>query len=204
MVCKVQSLQERQHHLGTWQKSASGKDTFMGHMPRSMKSETPGQGPAICSPASSPGDPEAQSNLRTTGLGPGLNLVLFWKEGDICHLSAKRPPCLPREPNPPMQCPHTRIQALDQGQESQVTRQGRGPVVGKDKQRGGEAATTHFLGTQKPRGGLGLPAIETGQLQDDDGDVTNNDNNCTNNVRSDRHVPVFGQGVRLPCGCLCF
>ena len=81
--------------------------------------------------------------------------------------------------------------------------QGRGPGGGQDEQRGGEAATTHFLGTQKPRGGLGLPAIETGQLQDNDGGITNNDDNCTNNVRSDRHVPVFGQGVRLLGGCLC-
>lgn len=72
------------------------------------------------------------------------------------------------------------------------------------EERGGEAATTHFLLTEKPRGGLSLPAIEIGKLQDDDGDITNNDDNSTNNVRSDRHFPVFGQGVRLQSWCICF
>lgn len=55
-----------------------------------------------------------------------------------------------------------------------------------------------------PRGGLSLPAIETGKLQDDDGDITNNDDNSTNNVRSFRHFPVFGQGARLRLWCICF
>lgn len=55
-----------------------------------------------------------------------------------------------------------------------------------------------------PRGGLSLPAIETGKLQDDDGDITNNDDNSTNNMRSDRHFPVFGQGGSLRLWCICF
>lgn len=92
--------------------------------------------------------------------------------------------------------------------ESAVTgwqRRRQGPVGGKgEKERGREAATTHFLFNIMPRGGLSLPAIETGKLQDDDGDITNNDDNSTNNVRSDRHFPVFGQGVRLRLSCICF
>lgn len=44
---------------------------------------------------------------------------------------------------------------------------------------------------------LNLLAIETGKLQTDDGDITNNDDNSTSNVRSHRHFSVFSQGVRL-------
>lgn len=40
---------------------------------------------------------------------------------------------------------------------------------------------THFLLTRMPRGGLCFPAIEAGKLQDDDGDITNSDDNSPNN-----------------------
>lgn len=75
---------------------------------------------------------------------------------------------------------------------------------GRGEERGGEAATTHFLCTRKPRGGPSLLAIATGKLPDDDGDITNNDDNSVNNVRSDGHFPVFGQGVRLQLSRICF
>lgn len=111
--CKVWSLQERQHHLGTWQKISIWERNVLGpHDPLQLR----GWGLAICSPASSPGDPEARSSLRTTGLRPALNLVLVWKEGDICHLPAKTPSHLSGEPDPATRCPHTRIQVLDRGQ----------------------------------------------------------------------------------------
>lgn len=69
--------------------------------------------------------------------------------------------------------------------------------------RGGEAATAHFFLTQRPRGALSLLAIETSKLQADDYDITNNDDNSTNQAGSDRHFSVLGQvGKVLALGCL--
>ena len=63
--------------------------------------------------------------------------------------------------------------------------------------RGGEAATANFLLTCRPRGALSLLAIETSKLQSDDCDITNNDDNSTNQTGSDRHFSVLGQSGKV-------
>lgn len=59
-----------------------------------------------------------------------------------------------------------------------------------------------FSLNMKAQGGLSLLAIETSKLQDDDCDITNNDDNSTNQAGSDRHFSVLGHGEGTSFGVL--